>query len=107
MATRNRSSDNNSVKSFMKLFRYGEKGFTLMELVVVIAILAIIAVMVVPNVGQFIGGGKTEAYAAELHNVRTAVTAMLAESKAGELDASVSATDEMDEVTTDDGALWY
>jgi len=93
------------MKKSMKQFHYAEKGFTLMELVVVIAILAIIAVVVVPNVGQFIGRGKTEAYATELYNVRTAVTAMLAESTAGELDATVSATDEMDEVTADNGAL--
>jgi len=88
----------------MKQFHHGEEGFTLMELVVV-SILAIISVVVVPNVGKFMGRGKTAAYAAELHNVQIAVMAMLIDSTAGELDVAVSATDDMDTVTADSGAL--
>ncbi len=39
--------------------------------------------MAVPNVGKFIGKGKTEAYETELHNIQTSVMAMLADSTSG------------------------
>jgi len=63
----------------MKHFRYGEKGFTLIELLVVVAILGVLAAVAVPNVGKFIGRGQSEAQATEMHNVQTAVMAMMAE----------------------------
>lgn len=92
------------MKGFMKRFRYGEKGFTLVELLVVIAIVGVLAAVVVPNVGKFIGRGRTESYAAELHNVQTAAMAMLTESTSGKLDAAVTATKDMSTVLADSGA---
>jgi prepilin-type N-terminal cleavage/methylation domain-containing protein len=77
------------MKKFLKHFRYGQKGFTLIELLVVIGILGAIAAVVVPNVGSFIGRGKTEAQATELHNVQTSVMAMMVDSGSGQLDAAV------------------
>jgi len=73
------------MKKFLKHFRYGQKGFTLIELLVVIGILGAIAAVVVPNVGKFIGRGKTEAYATELHDIQTSVMAMLVDSKTSKL----------------------
>jgi len=93
-----------AMKKFTKQFRYGQKGFTLVELLVVIAILGVIAAVAVPNVGKFVGKGKSESYEAELHNVQTAVMAMLVDSTAGELDGAVAATADMDTVTADAGA---
>lgn len=54
-----------------------EYGFTLVELLIVVAILGVLAAVVIPNVGRFIGRGETEAAATELADIQSAVTAMM------------------------------
>lgn len=92
------------MKKIFKHFRYGEKGFTLIELLVVVAILGVLAAVAVPNVGKFIGKGKTESYATELHNIQTAIMAMLADSTTGaiDVDPEIANEDDMNNITTTD-----
>lgn len=85
--------------------RFNEKGFTLIELLVVIAILGVLAAVAVPNVGKFINKGKDESYNTELHNLQTAVMAMMADSDNGSLDAAYIGVYDMDDVTANSGAF--
>ncbi|MDD5038422.1 MAG: prepilin-type N-terminal cleavage/methylation domain-containing protein, partial [Dehalococcoidales bacterium] len=61
----------------MRIPRRDEKGFTLIELLIVVAILGVLAAVVIPNVGRFIGRGKTEAAATEFTNIQSALISMM------------------------------
>ncbi|MFC1914591.1 type II secretion system protein [Chloroflexota bacterium] len=87
---------------YIKKLCHIETGFTIVEILVVVAILAALAVVVGVNFGKYIGQGKEEAYATELHDIRTAVAAMLHDSTRGDLAPVVIPTDDMSTVHTDD-----
>jgi prepilin-type N-terminal cleavage/methylation domain-containing protein len=94
------------MKKLFKRLGCGEHGFTLIELLVVVAILGVLAAVAVPNVGRFIDKGQEESYATELHNIQTAVMAMLADSTAGELDQEyTTATGDMGTIQADNTSL--
>ena len=54
-----------------------KQGFTLVELLVVMAIIAILAAIVVPNAARFIGRARVTRALAEIQGMETATTAML------------------------------
>lgn len=66
------------MKRFLKRIHKGNKGFTLMEILIVVAILGILAAVIVPNLTGLIGHSETKAAAVELSSVQSAMDAMMA-----------------------------
>lgn len=69
----------------MRMPKRGEKGYTVIEWLVVVSILGVLAVVVVPNVERFIGRGEPEAAKTELTNIQTAVVVMMTHNQLSEL----------------------
>ena len=76
----------------MRLPIKGEKGFTLIELLIVVAILGVLAAIVIPNVGRFIGRGKTESAATELASIQAATFSMMVDNNLSTLTITRTAT---------------
>ncbi len=47
-----------SLKKLLSRIHGGQKGFTLIEMIVVVGIIAVLAAVIVPNIGKFIGSGE-------------------------------------------------
>lgn len=62
----------------IKRLHKGEKGFTLVELLIVFTLLAVLAAIMIPNVSGFVAYGHTQAAAAELSVIQTAMDSMMA-----------------------------
>jgi type IV pilus assembly protein PilA len=71
----------------------GEKGFTLVELLIVFTLLAVLAAVMIPNVGGLIGYGHTQAAAEELAIVQTAMDSMMAVESQAAVTAAAATSD--------------
>ena len=83
-------------KTRLKLPALNENGFTLIEILVVLALLGALAGIVIANVSGFMGSGKEDAMRAERDNIQTAVLALMVANTTPELIA------EYDEIQGED-----
>lgn len=77
----------------------GQRGFTLVELLVVIGILAALAAVVVPNVGRFAGSGDQAANDTEGATVQAGMDLYMADTAS--LTVAANAVETNDFVTSD------
>jgi prepilin-type N-terminal cleavage/methylation domain-containing protein len=76
-----------------------DRGFTLVELLVVIGIIAALAAVVIPNVSQFVGRGDAAANSTEAQTVQAAMDLYLADTGDIAVTVQAAATNDMTATT--------
>jgi prepilin-type N-terminal cleavage/methylation domain-containing protein len=84
------------MKGFLKKLHLDSRGFTLVELLIVIVILGVLAAIVLPNFTGITERGKDESAAAELSIVQTAMDTMMAKLAISSVNATTETTDMSD-----------
>jgi len=64
--------------NILKRMHRSDKGFTLVELLIVFTLLGVLAAIMIPSVAGLVGYGHTQSGEAELSIVQTAMDAMMA-----------------------------
>ena len=81
------------MKGFAKRGSRGEKGFTLVELLIVFTLLGVLAAIMIPNVSNLIDYGHDQAALAEKSIVQTAMDTMMAKTNSATVNESATTND--------------